>query len=123
LPGAVADSLQCGPMALVVRPTDVLIAGYWVANCLMRFESGRWSAIGSQLREFREHPFGGGLEPDGTALIWSSSGDVARVGETTATVDPVPAFFDFSGAGLHSGYLYFAGTNRGDGIVGRIRQR
>lgn len=122
LPGGMADALKCAPMALVLRPAEVIIAGYWADNCLLQFKSGGWSAIGSQLGEFREHPFGGKLQPDGSVLIWSSSGDVARVAGTTVTTAPVPAFFDLGGAGLHAGYLYFAGTNGGDGIVGRVRQ-
>ena len=121
LPGGAA-TLECAPMALVVRPTDVLIAGYWAANCLMRFESGEWSRLPSQLHEFREHPFGGQLQSDGTVLVWSSLGDLAHVTDATATIRPMPTFFDFGGAALQGEYVYFGGTNQHDGIVGRMRQ-
>ena len=124
LPGGAAEALHCGPMALVVRPGNIVVAGYWSlgVHCLLRFESGSWSAIGGQLNEFREHPFSGRLQSDGTALIWSRSGDVARVADITATITMLP-LFEFIGAELHGGYLYFAGTNHNDGIVGRIPQR
>jgi hypothetical protein len=124
IPGSATDSLQCGPLAVVVRPTDVIIAGHWIAlaPCLMRFQSGTWRTIGDGLRDFRDRPFWGDLQSDGSALIWSTSGDVARVMEMTATLYPMPYFSAFSGAALHEGYLYFAGTLDGDGIVGRIRQ-
>lgn len=124
LPGSAMDTLQCGPAALVVRPTDLILGGSWIAEapCLRRFESGKWGVLGDDLRDFRDHPFGGELQADGSALIWSFAGDVARVGDTVVTVYLSPRLFDFSGAALHGGYVYFAGTMDGDGIVGRIRQ-
>lgn len=124
LPGSATDTLRCGPSALVVRPTDLIIGGSWIleAPCLMRFASGTWRAIGDELRDFRDHPFGGELQADGSAVIWSFAGDVARVGDTVVTVYPSPRLFGFSGAALHGGYVYFAGTMGGNGVVGRIRQ-
>lgn len=122
LPRGTAEALQCGPSALVVRPTDLIIAGRWIANCLMRFERGEWRANHEEMRRFREHPFWGRLQPDGSVLIWSNSGDVARVDDTTVTRYGVPYFSESGGAALRNGVLYFGGTTGGDGLVGRIRQ-
>lgn len=124
LPGSATDTLRCGPLALVVRPRDLVLAGAWIAlaPCLRRFESGTWRAMGDDLRGFRDRPFGGELQSDGSALIWSSAGDVARIEDTGVTVYASPRLFGFNGAALHGGYVYFAGTMDGDGVVGRIRQ-
>lgn len=122
LPQGTAETLQCGPSALVVRPHDLVIAGRWIANCLMRFEGGVWRADNEEVRRFREHPFWGRLQPDGSALIWSNSGDVARVDDTTVIRYGVPYFYESGGAALRNGHVYFGGTSGSDGIVGRIRQ-
>jgi hypothetical protein len=124
LPRSGMDTLRCGPLALVVRPTDLILGGAWIAEapCLRRFESGTWQAIGDDLRSFRDRPFGGELQADGSALIWSTGGDIARVGDSVVTLYPSPKLFGFNGAALHAGYVYFAGTMDGDGVVGRIRQ-
>lgn len=122
LPDATVNGGWCGPTALVVRPTDVVLAGHRGTPCLLRFDNGTWQVMHDQLRDFRDLPSGGALQSDGSALVWSSAGDVARIAGTTVTVYPIPALFDFSGAALHEGYVYFAGTLSGNGVVGRIRQ-
>jgi hypothetical protein len=114
-----------------VRPTNVgfvalgradslLIAGF--GKILYRALDNGWEPF-RELREFRGAIRNGDSQPDGSALFWSSVGDVAEVRGETTHVYVLDSVSELRGGITQGSYLYVAGSTQSTGIVARVRRK
>jgi hypothetical protein len=88
---------------------------------LARFEGGRWRDLSPRLHAFRDVVSGGLSQPDGSAVVWARTGELAVVRGSGVRVTRVSPLRTLYGAALLNGHLYAGGIAGDEYVVVRGR--